>query len=238
MCNRCFTPLMGLRRNIWTVLCIYTVYIWVWAVVMFVYFRFDRVSWTSLQSRLLFKRSRFETFGVSSQWRGAVFEVKLRMDRVRNALGVGQPRDDTENITEALDTSSLSWETRIKGFVACFVLGVLCSILGTVFLWLPKGLFLFAALYTIGNVTSLCSTLFLVGPVKQLKNMFEPTRLIATIVMLVCLGCTLCAAFWWKTKGLALLFCILQFLAMTWYSLSYIPYARDAVKKLFSTCIE
>lgn len=30
-----------------------------------------------------------------------------------------------------------------------------------------------------------CSTVFLMGPVKQLKRMFEPTRLIATIVMLV-----------------------------------------------------
>ncbi|OXB83320.1 UNVERIFIED_CONTAM: hypothetical protein H355_001757 [Colinus virginianus] len=29
------------------------------------------------------------------------------------------------------------------------------------------------------------STLFLMGPMKQLKRMFEPTRLIATIVMLV-----------------------------------------------------
>lgn len=37
--------------------------------------------------------------------------------------------------------------------------------------------------------------------------------------------------------GLALLFVIIQSLAMTWYSLSYIPYARDAVKKTISTCI-
>ena len=30
----------------------------------------------------------------------------------------------------------------------------------------------------------------------------------------------------WKNGGLCLLFCIIQFLAMTWYSLSYIPFAR------------
>ncbi|UYV78952.1 CNOT6L [Cordylochernes scorpioides] len=29
----------------------------------------------------------------------------------------------------------------------------------------------------------------------------------------------------WHKAGLALVFCLLQFLAMTWYSLSYIPYA-------------
>jgi hypothetical protein len=28
------------------------------------------------------------------------------------------------------------------------------------------------------------------------------------------------------------MFCLLQFFAMAWYSISYIPYARDAVKKI------
>jgi hypothetical protein len=46
---------------------------------------------------------------------------------------------------------------------------------------------IFAVLYSIGNVVALSSTLFLMGPVNQLKRMFAPTRLIATIVMLLCL---------------------------------------------------
>ncbi|XP_023964251.2 vesicle transport protein SFT2A isoform X2 [Chrysemys picta bellii] len=108
---------------------------------------------------------------------------------------------------------------------------------GTAFLWLPSGLKLFAVFYTLGNIAALASTCFLMGPVKQLKKMFEPTRLIATIVMLLCLIFTLCAVFWWGKKGLALLFCILQFLAMTWYSLSYVPFARDAVIKCFTSCL-
>ncbi|EDL39237.1 SFT2 domain containing 2, isoform CRA_d, partial [Mus musculus] len=81
-----------------------------------------------------------------------------------------------------------------------------------------------------------CCTVFLMGPLKQLKRMFEPTRLIATILVLLCFALTLCSAFLWN-KGLALIFCILQSLALTWYSLSYIPYARDAVKKCFARCV-
>ncbi|KAM6368390.1 vesicle transport protein SFT2A isoform 4-T5 [Alca torda] len=81
-------------------------------------------------------------------------------------------------------------------------------------------------------------TCFLMGPLKQLKAMFEPKRLVATVVMLLFLVLTLCAVFWWNKKGLAVLFCILQSLAMTWYSLSYIPFARDAVIKCFSSCLE
>lgn len=138
---------------------------------------------------------------------------------------------------QVVEASSLSWSTRIKGFIACFALGILCSVLGTLLLWVPrKGLGLFAVFYTLGNITSLGSTIFLMGPLKQLKRMFEPTRLIATILVLLCFTLTLCSAFLWN-KGLALIFCILQSLALTWYSLSYIPYARDAVKKCFAVCL-
>ncbi|XP_048666031.1 vesicle transport protein SFT2B isoform X1 [Marmota marmota marmota] len=163
-----------------------------------------------------------------------------------------------------VEASSLSWGTRVKGFIACFAIGILCSLLGTLLLWVPKkGLTLFAVFYTFGNIASIGSTIFLMGPLKQLKRMFEPTRLIATILVLILLGdlvswgltvpgvdaqqveccfelcfaLTLCSAFWWHNKGLALIFCILQSLSLTWYSLSFIPFARDAVKKCFAVCL-
>uniref|UniRef100_G1SEY5 Vesicle transport protein n=1 Tax=Oryctolagus cuniculus TaxID=9986 RepID=G1SEY5_RABIT len=117
---------------------------------------------------------------------------------------------------EVLDASSLSFNTRLKWFAICFAAGIFFSLLGTGLLWLPGGIKLFAVFYTLGNLAALASTCFLMGPMKQLKKMFETTRLLATIVMLLCLVFTLCAALWWHKKGLALLFCILQFLSMTW----------------------
>ena len=95
----------------------------------------------------------------------------------------------------------------------------------------------FCLLYTVGNVLAMGSTLFLMGPVNQIKRMFHPDRWIATCLMLLFLILTLCSALWWGKKGLTLIFCLLQFLAMTWYSISYIPYARDAVKKAVNTCL-
>ena len=95
----------------------------------------------------------------------------------------------------------------------------------------------FALLYTLGNIVALASTCFLMGPVNQIKRMFAPTRWIATVLMLAFLLLTLMSALWWKKKGLTIIFCLFQFLAMTWYSISYIPYARDAVKKAFDTCL-
>ncbi|XP_019405522.1 PREDICTED: vesicle transport protein SFT2A isoform X1 [Crocodylus porosus] len=159
------------------------------------------------------------------------------MDNLRRVLS-GQDQDEEQGLTaQVFNNSSLSFGTRVKWFAICFVGGIVCSILGTALLWLPSGLKLFAVFYTLGNVAALASTCFLVGPIKQMKKMFETTRLIATLVMLFSFIATLCAVFWWGKKGLAVLFCILQFLAMTWYSLSYIPYARDAVMKCFTSCL-
>merc|ERR1711997_422265 len=151
--------------------------------------------------------------------------------------------DDTDNVDEergfvdqALDASTLSWSTRLKGFGICLGLGILISILGTVCLYFAA-LTKFAVLYTFGNVIALGSTCFLMGPVAQMKRMFASTRIIATILMIVFLVLTLMSALWWKKNTLALMFCILQFCAMLWYSLSYIPYARDAIKKCVDGCI-
>lgn len=121
---------------------------------------------------------------------------------------------------------SLSVNTRLKWLVICFVCSTFFSTLKTGLLWLPGGIKLFTAFYTLGNNAALARACFLMGPMKQLKKMIETTRLLATIIMLLCFIFTLCAALWWHKRGLALLFCILQFLSMTWNSLSYNPHAR------------
>lgn len=159
------------------------------------------------------------------------------MDKLRRVLSGQEDNEELGLTAQVLDASTLSYSTRVKWFAICFAGGILCSILGSALLFLPGGIKLFAVFYTLGNIAALSSTCFLMGPLKQLKRMFEPTRLIATIVMLLCLALTLCSVFWWGKKGLAIIFCILQFLAMTWYSISYIPFARDAVIKCFTTCL-
>ncbi|XP_029420389.1 vesicle transport protein SFT2A isoform X9 [Nannospalax galili] len=136
------------------------------------------------------------------------------MEKLRRVLR-GQDEEEQGLTAQVLDASALSFNTRVKWFVVCFVVGISFSILGTGLLWLSGDIKLFALFYTLGNLAALASTCFLMGPVKQLKKMFEPTRLLATIVMLLCFVLTLCAALLRPKNGLALLFCILQFLSMT-----------------------
>ncbi|KAM4711340.1 uncharacterized protein FYW61_021776 isoform 1-T1 [Anableps anableps] len=121
------------------------------------------------------------------------------MDKLKQVLGGqdGGSADGSGILERANQPSSLAWGTRMKGFLICFILGALCSILATCLLWIPGfGLPVFAVLYTLGNLCALASTMFLIGPLRQLKNMCAKVRALATVIMLVCLVLTLCAAFW------------------------------------------
>ncbi|XP_041461279.1 vesicle transport protein SFT2B-like [Lytechinus variegatus] len=161
------------------------------------------------------------------------------MDKLKKVLrGEEEEQDEQSIITDVYNASSLSWSTRIKGFIACFVIGCALSILGSFLLFIPSShnLRSFAILYCFGTVIALSGTLFLMGPINQLKNMFKEKRIIATLIMLLMIALTLMAACWWQITILAILFCFLQFLASLWYSISYIPYARDAVKKCCEGC--
>nr|CAH7740094.1 unnamed protein product [Callosobruchus chinensis] len=159
------------------------------------------------------------------------------MDKLRRVLSGNDSPDEESGIMSQLDeASTLSWSTRIRGFLICFIIGVLLSFLGSFALFL-HGLRVFAVFYTLGNIISMLSTCFLMGPCNQVKKMFAASRYIATILVLVMFILTIVAAAVWHKPALALLFIIMQSLAMTWYSLSYIPYARDAVKKTVMTCV-
>ncbi|CAH8457269.1 unnamed protein product [Dicrocoelium dendriticum] len=116
------------------------------------------------------------------------------MDRIKRAFST---QEDTEQIIDpAIQIGcSLSWGARIKGFLICFLLGILLSLLGSMLLWLPfKGIILFALFYSLGNLFSIASTCFLMGPVKQFQKMFEETRVFAAVIMLACLLVTVIAA--------------------------------------------
>ncbi|KAH9500641.1 Vesicle transport protein SFT2B [Bulinus truncatus] len=161
------------------------------------------------------------------------------MDKLKKALSLHDSEEDQGIVTQISDASTLSWSTRIKGFLICFILGCGLSILGSCLFFLPNnGVIIFAVLYTLGNLLSLASTCFLMGPVNQIKKMFAATRVIATILVFVMLILTLVCAFALKIKVLVLICCILQFFALAWYSISYIPFARDAIKKCFSACLD
>ena len=86
---------------------------------------------------------------------------------------------------------------------------------------------------TVGNIIALCGSCFLSGPHSQMKKMWADTRRTATIAYLGSLFFTLFIAFVPGVPGprglYLLLLMISQYVSITWYCLSYIPYARETV---------
>ena len=90
----------------------------------------------------------------------------------------------------------------------------------------------FAFKYTLGNLLSIGSASFLVGPARQCKTMLAPQRRTASLVYIGTLVGTLVSVFAFRLALLSLLFVVLQFLALTWYVLSYVPYGQAAAKRI------
>lgn len=126
---------------------------------------------------------------------------------------------------------SLTMQQRVIGFVCCVVFAGLLSTLSFVVLF-QKEYLTFGVLNTVANIFALGSSLFLAGPKKQVKKMFEETRYIATSVYLLTMVFTFIAALWIKSPPLTIVSVIVQYLALVWYGLSYIPGARTVIKKL------
>ena len=121
---------------------------------------------------------------------------------------------------------SLSLKERLIGFAICFGLGMLFqfmsmgSIIG-VLLGRPNK---FAFLYTCGNIISIFGTFFLVGPVRQFKNMTNPYRRKASMIFLSAIVLTFISLYILHSKILTVLFVIIQFGAYIYYIMSYVPY--------------
>eukprot|EP00667_Euglena_gracilis_P021762 EG_transcript_23971 len=128
----------------------------------------------------------------------------------------------------------LSWKTRIQGFAVCCGLGLLLSVLSLTLIgrWVRFGI-----LFTLGNLLSLASSGFLVGPQRQLRVAFSSQRALASSIYLGSMVLTLVAALWLRAGLLVLLLCVVQYAAWLWYCLSYIPGAHRMARRLLSGCL-
>nr|GMD56683.1 vesicle transport protein SFT2B [Ipomoea batatas] len=51
-------------------------------------------------------------------------------------------------------------------------------------------------MFSFGNILAVGSTIFLVGPRKQIKMMFDPVRVFATVAYVICVIFALVCALW------------------------------------------
>ncbi|OMO61138.1 Vesicle transport protein, Got1/SFT2-like protein [Corchorus capsularis] len=130
---------------------------------------------------------------------------------------------------------TLTTKQRFYGFAICLVAGLSCTILSILVFFHPIK---FGITFTFGNLLALGSTAFLIGPKRQVSMMLDPVRIYATAIYLASMIIALFCAFYVHNKLLTLLAIILEFGALIWYSLSYIPFARSMVSKIVYACFD
>lgn len=130
---------------------------------------------------------------------------------------------------------TLSTKQRFYGFAICLAAGLTCTLLSMLVFFNPIK---FGITFTFGNLLALGSTMFLIGPKRQLTMMLDPVRIYATALYLASIIIALFCALYVHNKLLTLLAIILEFGALVWYSLSYIPFARAMVSKVFVACFD
>merc|ERR1712226_839838 len=160
------------------------------------------------------------------------------MEGLRSTIGM-QKKDPTmmDELEKQCDCCpKMSRETRVYGFFACFFIGMALSFVGWLTL-LSQNYESFAVLYTFGNVVALCSSGFLVGPCKQVKNMTKSHRIGCVIVYIVAMILTLVVAFKSGKPALCILCIFVQWCAAFWYFLSFIPYGRKMATNCCKTAV-
>ncbi|XP_027077267.1 uncharacterized protein [Coffea arabica] len=151
---------------------------------------------------------------------------------------------DEESSPDAEDSSfledfnrncTLSTKQRLYGFVICLAVGITCTLLSMLVFFNPIK---FGLTFSFGNLLALGSTAFLIGPKRQLTMMLDPVRIYATAIYLASIIVSLFCALYVRNKLLTFLAISLEFGALVWYSLSYIPFARSMVSKVMVACFD
>lgn len=133
----------------------------------------------------------------------------------------------------------LDLQTRILGFIITLILGFIMMIgsVAQIFSLVLGGQAWFAMWFTVGNVVCLSSTFFLMGPKKQCENMLNPIRGTVSFVLLGSMITSVVLALLGISKMLILISIGIQFCALTWYVLSYIPQGRTYCGRCLKSCL-
>ncbi|CAI0430971.1 unnamed protein product [Linum tenue] len=96
----------------------------------------------------------------------------------------------------------------------------------------------FGVTFTFDNLLALGSTAFLIGPKRQVTMMLDPVLIYVTALYLASIIIALFCAVYVHSKILTLFAVILEFGALFWYNLSYVPFARSMVSKIMVGCLD
>mmetsp|Transcript_8575 Transcript_8575/g.20570 ORF Transcript_8575/g.20570 Transcript_8575/m.20570 type:complete len:227 (-) Transcript_8575:612-1292(-) len=133
---------------------------------------------------------------------------------------------------------NLSFQERVYGCIGCFCIGAALGF-SSYIMWTLNNYNIFAVLYTLGNIVSICGTGFLMGPKRQCRRMKAARRRWATAIYLLMMVITIVVAFTCHGSTgctVIILLCVLvQWCALIWYMASYIPYGQRMIQSAFKS---
>ncbi|KYR00597.1 ethanolamine kinase A [Tieghemostelium lacteum] len=167
---------------------------------------------------------------IQVQGEGLLSKLKTNIPFTNN-----KPVEQPTFYEEVQQQTTLSYFQRITIFLIFIALGVAFIIMSTFFIITPR---IFAKFYTAGSIFIIIGLVVLVGVKKHLQNMFSSTeRFYSSIIYALSVAATLYSALSLRSTPLTFIFVITQFLAIIWYSLSYIPFGQTMLKSLVSKII-
>ncbi|XP_058097532.1 uncharacterized protein LOC131242719 isoform X1 [Magnolia sinica] len=169
-------------------------------------------------------------------------KMNKAMEKMKMLVGIEVEQEEelqSSNMSSFIDDfnreCTLSTQQRLYGFATCLVSGLACTLLSMLVFFNPIK---FGITFTFGNLLALGSTAFLIGPKRQVTMMLDPVRIYATAIYIASMIIALFCALYVHNKLLTLLAIILEFGALVWYALSYIPFARSMVSKVMVACFD
>ncbi|CAL9019670.1 unnamed protein product [Prunus brigantina] len=140
--------------------------------------------------------------------------VGMEVDEDDHEAASSSALQDTNFIDDFNRNCTLSTKQRFYGFAICLAAGLTCTLLSMLVFFHPIK---FGITFTLGNLLSLGSTAFLIGPKRQVTMMLDPVRIYATAIYLASIIIALFCALYVHNKLLTLLAILLEFGALIWY---------------------
>ncbi|CAH0486069.1 unnamed protein product [Peronospora farinosa] len=160
---------------------------------------------------------------------------KKKKAKLRRKDSSDEDTDEEDGLLHDIgdEFDQLTLNQRALCAVGCYVLSGLFAFAATVMLFTGVHHVRFYALfYSLSNVATFCSLIFIMGQNRLQKRMLSSKRSVTGRAWMGSMALTITVAFFWSSHWfIVIVLLLLQFGSMIWYSTSYIPFGRKFLHK-------
>lgn len=111
---------------------------------------------------------------------------------------------------------NLDYKTRLIGGAICTGVGVLFTVLSFI-TFATSDLSTFAIIYSIGTILAVAASFFFLGPKKHFERMKSVAHMVSSVILIVAIILVFIGAFAAKSAAMAIIFVIVQIVALVFF---------------------